>query len=355
MTRSRGAARSKATANLSNGTPRRRAFLVGINDYGNPRNNLNSCVADVHAFQQLLEDGYGFIEVKSLCDGDATLSNVRDGLDWLLSDTTTSDDRLVYFQSSHGHHLTVGDSIEQVLVVRSDGDKPYEFLRDKELSARTQSLPPGVLTIALDACYSGGMNKVLFTDEDISVARAKVWLEDDDQQLSNAKALDDGVVAFKLFGRKTTRSSAALASDWSLPVETKKSLTVLSKALDSNDVEVNGLLMAACQEGETAAAGTPQTNNLSAFTFALLSCIDRLGRDQPANELCDEADKLLKQLRMQQTPVVAEPPVPTGLGSRSFITMTDGLQNKSLGDTSSVFAAIGTAVQHSLADLKKGD
>jgi hypothetical protein len=350
------ARQDKVATKQDNRIPRRRALLVGINDYGNPRNNLNSCVADVQAFQQLLEDEYAFKEVTVLRDRDATLSHVRNGLDWLLSGTA-SDDRLVYFQSSHGYHLMEGDSIEQVLVVRSDGDKPYEFLRDTELSARTQDLPPGVLTIVLDACFSGGMNKLLFTDEDITVARAKVWLEDESQQLSKAKALDHGGVTFKLFGRMPTRNSAMLATHWALSMEEKDSLRVMRKALGADEtaqVEVNGLLLAACQEGETAAAGVPQTDNLSAFTFALLRCLDQFGQDQSSIELRDQSDKLLKQLRMQQTPLVAEPPIPAGLGSRPFITMNDGLQGKSLGDSPSVVAAIGAAFDQALARMKKG-
>jgi len=344
------------SAAASNGGPKRKALLVGINDYKNPRNNLNSCVADAKAFGQLLSEGYGFTEIKSLYDGDATLSNILTGLDWLFTDAT-AEDRLVFYQSSHGHHITDGDQIKQVLVVRSDdGDRPFAFLRDDELSKRTQSLPHGILTITLDACYSGGMEKLFVVDDAVNAARAKVWVEDESEQMRADKGFAvGGPISVKPFGLAATSDPAVLATQGFLPSE----VGAPRKALDAGgDVLVNALLLAACQPGETAAAGVPQTNNLSAFTYALLGSIDALGEHTSPKDLCADADRRLKRLRMLQTPLVAEPPEPPGLGSTPYVTFDTRLRSepsKLFGDSESVLDAIGAAVRKALAGSMKGE
>jgi Caspase domain len=355
----RPARRAPTKGVASNGEQRRKALLVGINDYKNPRNNLNSCVADANAFGQLLGEGYGFTEMKSLHDDDATLSNILDGLDWLFTDVT-DEDRLVFYQSSHGHHITDGDQIRQVLVVRSDeGDRPFAFLHDDELSKRTQALPHGVLTITLDACFSGGMEKLFVVDDAVNAARAKVWVEDESEQMRAAKGFSlGGPISVKPFGRRPTSDPATLAAQGFLPPE------VLTRAprkdLDTGgDVQVNALLFAACQAGETAAAGVPQTNNLSAFTYALLGSIDTLGEKSSPNDLCADANTRLKRLAMLQTPLVAEPPEPPGLGSRSYITF-DGTASsgpdKLFGDAADdIFDAIAAAVQKEFAGSMRGE
>jgi caspase domain-containing protein len=301
-------------------SPVRRALVVGINDYGDPRNNLNSCVADAQSFCRLLREAYGFTDIRELHDGDATLGHVRDGLDWLV-DGVGPGDRIVYFQSSHGHHLQQGDQVQEVLVVRSDtSDKPYAFLTDDELSSRTQTLPEGVFTIVLDACYSGGMNKLLFTEDDISLARAKVWMPDPAE--ASTKEFSPGQLSFKIFGRSAIRSSAALAALWNMPEPDRKAFAAQKSIGDEGgEVEVNGLLLAACQEDETAAAGTPSTNNLSAFTYALLKAVDELGQGSSSQALVDDAIRILKALHMRQTPLVAAPPEPSGMADMSFVEL----------------------------------
>ena len=46
--------------------PRREALIVAINDYGDERNNLNSCIADAHAMQEILMTQYGLGAVPGL-------------------------------------------------------------------------------------------------------------------------------------------------------------------------------------------------------------------------------------------------------------------------------------------------
>ena len=83
--------------------PQLRALLVGIDQYPDPRNNLNSCVNDTLAFRNMLMSSYGFnpADITLLHNRDATLDRVRTALDALCSGVTTGD-RIVFFDSSHG-------------------------------------------------------------------------------------------------------------------------------------------------------------------------------------------------------------------------------------------------------------
>ncbi|MEA2479614.1 MAG: hypothetical protein QOJ07_1536 [Thermoleophilaceae bacterium] len=70
-----------------------RALLVGIDQYPDPINSLNSCVADTLAFKGMLDAtfGIGSDSVRLLHNSAATLSAVRAGLDWLFEGAQPGD------------------------------------------------------------------------------------------------------------------------------------------------------------------------------------------------------------------------------------------------------------------------
>jgi len=102
--------------------------------------------------------------ISLLHNQDATLANVRTGLDALFADAQAGDE-LVYFESSHGYRYPEGNTMVEVLCLY-DG-----FLEDTEFAQRTLALPANVLTVVLDACHSGGMNKLFFPTGEVQVAR----------------------------------------------------------------------------------------------------------------------------------------------------------------------------------------
>ena len=141
-----------------------------------------------------------------------------------------------------------------------------KFLEDTELSGRTQSLPPGVLSVVIDACHSGGLDKVFFPDGGVEVARVKVFQPDAEQRArdtANLMRADQ----LKAFGREPVAGDRA-AKAW---------LTAdgaLGKAA-APAVELNGVLFAACQATQTAAAGTRRSVRLDAL---LRRCAVTAGR-----------------------------------------------------------------------------
>ncbi|MFD1985558.1 caspase domain-containing protein [Mesorhizobium newzealandense] len=133
---------------------KRRAVVVGINDYQDGNNHLPSCINDVKAFEKILREDYAFEEIGRLVDSEATVAGVTAALQRLVADASP-DDRLVFFFSGHGSTELRNGVAEQCMVLY-DG-----YLFDDELSQMTQSLPPGIFTLVADCCLSGGLEKTL--------------------------------------------------------------------------------------------------------------------------------------------------------------------------------------------------
>ena len=286
----------------------RRALLVGLDVYPDPRNNLNSCVADTLAFKNLLVDSYGFAsrDIQLLHNQAATLATVLAALDDLFSGAQMGDE-LVYFESSHGYRYPEGNTMVEALCLY-DG-----FLNDSELSQRTRSIPADVLTVVLDSCHSGGMNKVFFPPGSVQLARAKVWQPPSDQAARDAQLFTQ-VTQFKFFGRSVTSTSGAVAKNFVLdPVG-----VVAPKDFSDGGGDLNGALFAACQADQTAAAGSPATNNLSAFTYGLTRELDL---SISLRDLCARVASRLAALNMSQTPIAIAPPAHQELLTESFISM----------------------------------
>jgi hypothetical protein len=290
----------------------KRALLVGINRYGDPRNDLPSCVADAEAFRGLLIESYGFdpADMRFLKDEEATVANVDDGLKWLLADATASD-RLVFYFSGHGYQMLEGDSVEETLVLR-DG-----FYKDDLLSALSQGLPQGTLTMAFDSCHSGGTSKVFLRPTaakgHVEPVRVKCW--DPGPEEPQAKSFGGVKTRHRFGAARPTRPPAATRAG--------KAKGVGGDEDEAGQQPLNGLLLAACSENETASASSSATRGLSAFTFALLKAIEEHGPHSGTIALRDHAEQTLRALGFRQTPVVHAPEEPSGMGSRGFITLPE--------------------------------
>jgi len=286
-----------------------RALLVGIDDYPGTANDLNSCIQDTVSFERLLSNYYGFSdpEIRRLHNENATLATVREGLEWLI-DGAVAGDRRVYFHSSHGYRYPKDGTLIEVLVL-GDG----EFFEDHELVQLTEQLPAGVLTVVVDACYSGGLDKVFLPPNMlVQVARAKVFQPEIAQLDVAAKAINE-VTSVKLFGRASTADPGALAKNLALA----DADIPPAKDIAAGASELNGVLFSACRADETAAAGTAITSGLSAFTFALTAELDPT---ISVAELHDRVVQRLQDLRMRQTPVLAVRPDQQNLLSKPFIS-----------------------------------
>lgn len=277
----------------------KRALLVGIDVYPDPQNNLNSCVADTQRFRGLLQGTYGFDpqNITMLHNSDATLANVRGELGRLFAGVSAGDE-IVFFESSHGYRYVKGTTYTEVLCL-------YDaFLEDTELVDLSQQVPPGTLTCVLDVCHTGGLEKLFFAPGGLQAARAKVW-----QPTPERAAADMGQLAqatsYKAFAHTPTSDTGTVAKLFS-PAAFGTDAAPAARSIEGGS-ELNGVLFTACLADQTAAAGSPPTDGLSAFTWAFGREIDAGGAALPASAFCAGVDQRLLALNMRQTPIVEAP------------------------------------------------
>ena len=140
----------------------KKALLVGINRYPDPRNELKGCVNDVRQMAETLKSRYGFAgdgNMRILTDARATTKAILDGLAWLTAGASPGDS-LVFHYSGHGSQVPdrngdeTTDRQDEILC-------PYDLdwehpLTDDDLAAACANVPQGaLLTVILDCCHSG--------------------------------------------------------------------------------------------------------------------------------------------------------------------------------------------------------
>jgi hypothetical protein len=317
----------------------RKALVVGIDKYTDPRNNLNSCVNDATRAAALFRDSYGF-EVRNLHDEQATLAKLRENLDWLFQNAT-GDDCLVLYYSAHGFQFPEGGNLEECLITHD-----VQFFRDNELASRTQGLPSGILTCIFDTCHSGGQFKALFLPDDstVELVMTKAW-QPTAEQSEQLKEAAGTVKTFKFFGAAPTSDPEVAAKGFALDGDEP------TKAGDElGQLEMKGLLLAACLEDETALAGSAKTDGLSAYTFFLLKALQEVGLQSSADRLHSRATDLLKVQGFRQTPFLKVPVSSPNMASQTFLTLQAA---KAATPADGLVDALTEAIREALSNLGK--
>jgi metacaspase-1 len=148
--------------------PRRRALLVGVNEYLDPATSeLKGCVNDAWLISALLQES-GFVadEIRMVLNHRATAAGLRDRLDWLVDGAQAGDTCLFYF-SGHGAQLPLYGSDGQHVEAVHESLVPYDFdwsrrqaFSDQQFAALYSQLPYELNFVALfDCCHSGGLTR----------------------------------------------------------------------------------------------------------------------------------------------------------------------------------------------------
>ena len=146
---------------------KRRAVLIGVNDYLGAENDLLAPLHDLEEVRELLETDAGFQsdDILEVRDSHATLENVRKAIHEFLA-PVPPEGTAVIFYSGHGVQLketsenrssATGaapepDLLEEALFL-ADGS----YLLDHELRGLIDCIGAGRVTLIVDACYSGGI------------------------------------------------------------------------------------------------------------------------------------------------------------------------------------------------------
>ncbi|MBI1853452.1 MAG: caspase family protein, partial [Planctomycetes bacterium] len=160
----RGLARSVAAFRRVARRPKRRALLVGINEYPNPANRLDGCVNDVFLASSVLQEcGFEAKDVRIVLDDRATAAAILDRLHWLLDGVTSGEER-VFFYSGHGAQIPAYgvrdevDHFDECLVPWDfDWTREKAILDDQFFDLYSQLPYDSSFVAVLDCCHSGGM------------------------------------------------------------------------------------------------------------------------------------------------------------------------------------------------------
>ncbi|MDA8230633.1 MAG: caspase family protein [Magnetospirillum sp.] len=317
----RGASRASEAEGSRNG-PKKSAVVVGIDNYLGTVNDLPSCINDARAVAALLQDRYGF-SIRLLLDAEATTANVSDALTGALAGVSPQD-RVVFYFSGHGSTALRGGRFEECLMLH-DG-----AFFDEGLVASSRPVPAGVLTVVLDACFSGGVGKLLLAGQRsgglvIDRARVKAFTRMTPGDFANHADQQENALVVKAFGRSFRPA---------LP-----SLSLLSAlggtAGDAvGQSELNGMLVLACRDAELAATCTAQTKGCSAFTFALLETLSQAGPHVSASALIGAVQATLARMGFDQSPVLVPPPDAREDADKAFISLAPVLPSVLLPDGS---------------------
>jgi hypothetical protein len=296
----------------------KRALIVGINDFIRPSWRLRGCVNDTVEMQGLLKTYLGFRsgEIKVLHDRDATAQGIRDGLAWLLSeyDGDGSDVRVFHF-SSHGTQVDDqgGDEWEckDEVIVPYDHDWDHPF-RDDDLREIFDAIPEGVsFTFIADCCHSGSIQKmppeiefypryliptVEVTDR-IEALRKKRDTAQRDYVSQHLAHMLQGVPPDQL------------------EEKIKEYLGLLQQRFRDEHYGVvpveRHVLLAACEDRQTAADARIEGDFRGAFTWALSRAIRDANGDLTYGELITRAGTHLREF--DQRPQLECPPEMRGL------------------------------------------
>jgi metacaspase-1 len=160
---SRALRRSQAVVTRASRRPRRRALLVGINAYPDPKDRLEGCVNDVFLMSTVLQEtGFDAEDIRVVFDDRATAAGLRERLEWLLDGARETDERLFYY-SGHGAQIPgygVGekvDGLDECLVPHDfDWSRERALTDDHLFELYSQLSYETRFAMILDCCHSGG-------------------------------------------------------------------------------------------------------------------------------------------------------------------------------------------------------
>ncbi len=138
---------------------RRVALVVGIGDYEDDTLDLAYAVDDARAVAEVLRDRFGFDDIRTLVDGEAT----RDGVLQALSDLgdLSPDDALFIFWAGHGLAVETSTGEPVGYLVPWDGSTDPARVPVQDLSMSDvrslvgRTVPARHRFLVVDACYAG--------------------------------------------------------------------------------------------------------------------------------------------------------------------------------------------------------
>lgn len=290
---------------------KRRALLIGINEYPQPENRLSGCVNDVFQMSAMLQErGYQPEEIRVVLDARATTRGVNERLKWLLEDVRAGDERVLFY-SGHG---------AQVAALDADGEPDhkdealvtYDFdwsgntgITDDMLAQYYANLPyEARFSIILDCCHSGGIARaggvaVRGINPPDDVRHRGIEWDVDKQMWFPRKKLDlrsrmnkaPAEVVRRYLGMDgATQKMGRAVSRWSDDPTAFKAAT---KRLGHHG-PYNPVLLAACREDQYAYEYTHGSVPYGAMTFMLIQQLRATAGRKTLEDVVTQCNSVLK-------------------------------------------------------------
>jgi metacaspase-1 len=312
----------RSLAVFSRGTekPRRRALLIGINDYPDPANRLDGCINDTFLISALLQErGFDPEDIRVVLNERATADAIRERLAWLLEGAEDGMERLLFY-SGHGAQLPMYnaagevDHVDECLV-------PYDFAWTKETAITDDDfyqlyvdLPYAARFFAIfDCCHSGGLTRDgsrkirgITPPDDIRHrmlcwdAREQMWRE---RKLPSLNADFGGSAAEKEKFMGANHATLRLGRAMRLRKVDKADYGRLAKTDCPPYLPV---LLEACQEDQLSYEYRHGVTSYGAFTYSLVKDL-RARPKTTFRQLMTKTAVTLKNLGYDQDPQVVGP------------------------------------------------
>jgi metacaspase-1 len=300
--------------------PRRRALLVGINDYPDPANQLEGCVNDVFLMSSVLQESdFAPEDIRVVLNERATRQGIIERLEWLLDGVDDQQER-VFFYSGHGAQIPAYgpegevDHLDECLV-------PYDFnwtngsaFTDKDFCQLYSQLPYGTRFLSIfDCCHSGGLTrdgsrKVRgITPPDDIRHRLLRWSEKEEMWTERElKPINSDLSPNKEEQRKYLgKSGATQKLGRAAPLRTlhQKAYNKVRKELGHSGPFLP-VIFEACKEEEYSYEYRHGVTSYGAFTYAMaknLRARRRTGKQCSFEQLIEMTNETLQQLKYNQT------------------------------------------------------
>jgi metacaspase-1 len=315
---------------------RRRALLVGINDYPDPRMRLAGCMNDIYLTSAVLQEiGFQPEDIRAVFNDRATAGGIRDRLHWLLDDARPGDSRVFYY-SGHGAQLetySLGERVDR----KDECLVPYDFdwsleraVVDDWLYELYSQLDHQVsFFMVMDCCHSGGMirggparvrgidppddvlHRGLYWDR-----RRQMWAQRGLRSLVNAGLLEkDRRLARENVAGIQVATNLGITGDKSrlgrgsrARAEDRGTVQAIRRELGHNG-PYQPLIYSACAETEYSWEYRHGSQSYGAFTYALSLAIRQWTRAKPPTftDLLKTVSQRLRELDYEQTPGIFGP------------------------------------------------
>lgn len=133
---------------------------VGVSEYDNPDFNLLFSRADAKALAKVFLNqkgrAFGDVQVQVYTDKNATVTNIKNGLDWLKRSCTPSDVAVVLFS---GHGITREKGLYYVTHEANMNGVQFTCLNWETLAASLHDTQAKQILFFADACYAGAFGE----------------------------------------------------------------------------------------------------------------------------------------------------------------------------------------------------